>query len=106
MRSAVLSFDEFVLQLQASGHLATRTVSPDDRLIEDFHLDSLDVLEIALVVEDLAGVADIDLDRAVRVESIRDLHAAYVSLAAKGDAVGRLPPVIVDLGSDRPTPTR
>jgi acyl carrier protein len=61
-------------------HLGERGVRPDDRLVEDLGAVSMDLVHIAVAIEDCFGCFLDDVDLA-RCRTVRDLHAA-VSRAA------------------------
>jgi acyl carrier protein len=58
-----------------------RTIALDDKLIEDLDLDSLDVIDLMSVLEDVfpTDVIDAVVDRAAEITTVRELVDAIVA---------------------------
>lgn len=59
---------------EVTGRPATRC-RPEDRLVEDLKVDSLDFVRIVQVIEDLSGIR-LDDDRVAGAKTLADLTAA------------------------------
>jgi acyl carrier protein len=80
----VLGLDGFC-DLIAETMALGRVPHPDERLVADLELDSLDMLEILLVLSE-RGV-ELDSGIANAVDTVRSLHLAYASNAVVGRTV-------------------
>ena len=77
----VLGLDCFC-RLIADTMALERVPEPDDRLTADLDLDSLDVLEILLVLSERGVELDSGVENAV--DTVRSLYLAYASIAVVG----------------------
>jgi acyl carrier protein len=80
----VLGLDGFC-DLIAETMALGRVPHPDERLVADLELDSLDMLEILLVLSE-RGV-ELDSGIANAVDTVRSLYLAYASNAVVGRTV-------------------
>lgn len=71
----IMSFDEFVAHLGHTLSLQMTSVTPETTLGEDMALDSLQMLELVLLMEDLGAEIYEDMIGAVR--SVGDLYYHY-----------------------------
>ena len=61
-----------------------RTLSPDDRLVDDLHLDSLDLIDVVSVLEEEFSpeVVDTVIDGSGDIETVGQLVDSFVAAAA------------------------
>jgi len=61
-----------------------RTLSADDRLVDDLHLDSLDLIDVVSVLEEEFSpeVVDQVIDRSGDIETVGQLVDSFVAAAA------------------------
>jgi acyl carrier protein len=77
----VLDFNSFALHLRHGLQINSGRFSPDARLVEDLRLDSFDLTELLVVVEEL-GVR-VPEDVAVGFETVGDVYRGYLKQAAE-----------------------
>lgn len=70
-----------------SEHLgvAVADVTPEKKLEEDFHADSLDMVELVLAFEQEFNLTDVPDDAHERVKTVEDV-IKFVEFAARADA--------------------
>ena len=79
MRSAILDFDTFADRLRDGLRIQSGPLSQQARLVEDLRLDSFDLTELLVVVEEL-GVR-VPEEAAENFETVGDVYQEYVRRA-------------------------
>jgi acyl carrier protein len=62
---------------------APRTLTPDDRLVADLGLDSLDLIDVVSVLEEVfsSQVVDAVIDQSADIETVGQLVASFAAAA-------------------------
>ena len=84
MDSAILDFDTFALRLRDGLRINSGPLSKEARLVEDLRLDSFDLTELLVVVEEL-GVR-VPEETAESFETVGDVYIEYVRRAGADEA--------------------
>lgn len=84
MDSAILDFDTFALRLRDGLRIKSGPLSKEARLVEDLRLDSFDLTELLVVVEEL-GVR-VPEETAESFETVGDVYVEYVRRAGADEA--------------------
>jgi acyl carrier protein len=77
--ASILDFDTFALRLSEGLRIDSGPLSKDARLFEDLRLDSFDLTELLVVVEEL-GVR-VPEEAAESFETVGDVYVEYVRRA-------------------------
>ena len=83
MPCAILDFKTFADHLRDGLQINTGPLSQDSRLVEDLQLDSFDLTELLVVVEEL-GVR-VPEEAAEDFETVGDVYQEYVKRASDTD---------------------
>ena len=86
MPTAILDFDTFADHLRLGLRIDTPKLSKDSRLVEDLRLDSFDLTELLVVVEEL-GVR-VPEETAESFETVGDVYTEYVRRAEEPESEG------------------
>ncbi len=86
MPAAILDFDTFADHLRDGLRINSGPLSVNSRLVEDLRLDSFDLTELLVVVEEL-GV-QVPEEAAEEFETVGDVYQEYVKRASDTEPAG------------------
>ncbi|HLI72344.1 MAG TPA: phosphopantetheine-binding protein [Acidimicrobiales bacterium] len=89
MPTAILDFETFADRLRDGLRINAGPLSVNSRLVEDLRLDSFDLTELLVVVEEL-GV-QVPEEAAEEFETVGDVYQEYVKRASDTETAGDAP---------------
>jgi len=87
--TAILDFETFADRLRDGLRINAGPLSVNSRLVEDLRLDSFDLTELLVVVEEL-GV-QVPEEAAEEFETVGDVYQEYVKRASDTETAGDAP---------------